>query len=76
MVNYLGCIIPLTVSQHQADAIYFDLRNAFDLVPHSVLLHKLRAFGLSCGYVHWFCSYLYNRKSQVRVSDLFHCLFK
>jgi hypothetical protein len=42
------------VSKHrQAHAIYFDLSNAFDLVPHSLLLDKLSAFGLSGGYVNW-----------------------
>jgi hypothetical protein len=29
--------------------------------------NKLRAFGLSGGYVNWFCSYLTNRQSQVHV---------
>jgi hypothetical protein len=43
---------------------------AFDLVPHTLLLQKLNAFGLSGGYVNWFCSYLTNRQSQVRVSGI------
>jgi hypothetical protein len=54
----------LFTSQGQADAIYFDLSSAFDLVP----LQKLSAFGLSDGYVNLFDSYLTNRKSQVHVS--------
>jgi hypothetical protein len=44
--------------------------NTFDLVPHTLLLQKLSAFGLPGGYVNWFCSYLTNRQSQVRVSGI------
>jgi hypothetical protein len=61
LVTYVDFISPLVGSQRQADAIYFDLSNAFDLVPHSLLLHKLSAFGRSGGYVNWFRSYLCNR---------------
>jgi hypothetical protein len=58
LVSFVDFITPLVCSQRQADAIYFDLSNAFDLVPHSLLLHKLSAFGFSGGYVNWFRSYL------------------
>jgi hypothetical protein len=68
LVTYVDFIAPLAGSQRQADAIYFDLSSAFDLVNHSLLLHKLSAFGLSSGYINWFRSYLSNRTSQVRVS--------
>jgi hypothetical protein len=57
-------------SQRQADVICFDLSNAFDLIAHSMLLHKLRVFGLSGGYVKWFCNYLSNRKFHIRVSGI------
>jgi hypothetical protein len=57
-------------SQGQADAICFDLSSAFDLVPRILLLQKFSAFGLSGGYVNWFCSYLTNRQSQVPVSGI------
>jgi hypothetical protein len=67
LVAYVDFIAPLVGSHRQVDAIYFDLSNAFDLVPQS-LLHKLSAFGLSSGYINWFRSYLSKRKSQVRVS--------
>jgi hypothetical protein len=62
LVTYFEFITPLVTSQGQADDIYFDLSSAFHLVQ------KLSAFGVSDGYVNWFCSYLTNRKSQVRVS--------
>jgi hypothetical protein len=61
---------PLVGSQSQADAIYFDLSNAFQIVTHSLLLHKLSAFEISGGFVNWFRSFLSNQKSQVRVSVL------
>jgi hypothetical protein len=70
LVTYLDSITPLVSSQGQADAIYFDLSSAFDLVPHTLLLQKLSAFGLSGGCVNCFCSYLTNRRSQVRISGI------
>jgi hypothetical protein len=70
LVTYVDFISPSVDSQSQADVIYFDLSNAFDLIPYSLLLLKLRAFGLSGGSVNWFRSYLSNRKSQVRVSGI------
>jgi sarcosine oxidase/L-pipecolate oxidase len=70
LVTYLDFITPLVSSQGKADAIYFDLRSAFDLVPHTLLLQKLSAFGLSGDYANWFCSYLTNRQYQVRVSGI------
>jgi hypothetical protein len=71
LVAYVDFIASLVGSQRQADAIYFDLSNAFDFVNHSLLLHKLSAFGLSSGYINWFRSYLSNRTYQVRISVLF-----
>jgi hypothetical protein len=70
LVNYLGFISPLVGFQGQADITSFDLSNAFYTVPHSLLLHKLSAFELSGGYVSWFCNYLPNQKSEVRVSGV------
>jgi hypothetical protein len=70
LVTYLNFITPLVSSQRQADAIYFDLTSAFDLVPHTLLLHKLSALGLSGGYVNWFLSYLTNRQSQVCIGGI------
>jgi hypothetical protein len=53
---------------YKADAIYFDLTNAFDMVSQTLLLHKLGPLGLSSGDVNSFRGYSTNRNSQVRVS--------
>jgi hypothetical protein len=60
MWTYVDFISNLVDSQRQVDAICFDLSNAFNLVSHSLLLHKLSALGLFHGYVNWFHSYLPN----------------
>jgi hypothetical protein len=61
--NYLDFISPSVGPRQQAYAIYFNLSNALDLVPHSLLIQKLSVFGLSGGYVNWFRSNLSNRQS-------------
>jgi hypothetical protein len=60
LVTFLDCLTPVFRGQRQADAIYFDLSNAFDLL-HNMLLHELGSFGFSDAYVSWFHSYLTNR---------------
>ena len=46
--------------------MFLDLRKAFDVIDHSLLLQKLKAKGIS-GVEHaWFHSYLTNRKQFVQ----------
>ena len=49
--------------------MFLDLRKAFDLVDHSILLHKLKLYHFSQKTVSFFESYLSNRKQQVKVGD-------
>ena len=46
-------------------AIFFDLKNAFDSVPHKALIHKLQSIDLNSHILRWICSYLTNRKQFV-----------
>jgi hypothetical protein len=57
-VTFLKFFTPFVRGQRQADAVSFDISQAFDLVPHNMLLRILSSFGFSDDYVSWFRSYL------------------
>ena len=42
-------------------AVFFDLRKAFDSVPHRPLLHKLENLGIDKFLLNWITSYLTER---------------
>ena len=46
-------------------AVMLDLRKAFDLVNHDILIHKLSKYGVSDNSCKWFHSYLTNRYQVV-----------
>ena len=52
-------------SHNSLCAVFFDLRKAFDSVPHQPLMHTLSSIGLSSHLTSWFFSYLCNRSQQV-----------
>lgn len=51
----------------QVDAVYTDLKAAFDRVDHGILLAKLDKLGVSRVLINWFRSYLTNRKLCVKI---------
>ena len=51
--------------------VYLDLRKAFDLVSHNILIEKLRFYLQSRPSTALFCSYLSNRKQSVFVNGSF-----
>ena len=50
---------------------YLDFSRAFDKVPHSILLDKLRKFGIGGGLLKLFSSYLSDRYQCVKVGDVY-----
>ena len=52
-------------NKHSVDILYFDLAKAFDTVPHSILIKKLRNLKLSEKIVNWIENYLKSRKQRV-----------
>jgi hypothetical protein len=63
-------MLPLYSVRKAELIIYFDFNNAFDIVAHALLLHKLDNCALSSGYLNWFIGYLSNRQSCVRFSGI------
>ena len=60
----------MALDRHEcAAAILMDLSKAFDCLPHSLLVAKLKAYGLSTGAVDLLDSYLSGRKQQVRLGS-------
>ena len=54
----------------QTDAIYLDIKNAFDTVSHSKLLFKLSTFETSGDLYNWFRAYLSNRMHSVCIDGV------
>ena len=54
----------------QTDILYLDFAKAFDSVDHSILLGKLKAYGVSGRLLDWFSDYLNNRQQRVVVDGV------
>ena len=50
--------------------VFLDLRKAFDLVDHHILIHKLKLYHFSEKTVKLFESYLSNRRQMVKVGNI------
>ena len=53
------------------DIVYLDFSRAFDTVPHSLLLEKLRCYGLDKWSVQWVGNWLTGRTQRVVVNGSF-----
>ena len=49
------------------EAVFFDLKKAFDTVNHRILCCKLSAMGLANSSIMWFESYLANRSQVTKI---------
>jgi len=50
--------------------VFLDLKKAFDLVYHKILLHKLNLYHFSPKSISLFTSFLSNRKQQIQVGNV------
>ncbi len=48
----------------QTDILYFNIAKAFDTVDHTLLVNKLRRFGLNGNILKWFIDYLVTKGSH------------
>ena len=49
--------------------VFIDLSKAFDIVDHSILLKKLKFYGITDKNLAWFESYLSNRKQYIEIGE-------
>jgi len=57
-------------SGNYVGAVFLDLRKAFDLVDHEILIHKLKLYHFSDFAVKLLKSYLSDRKQLIKVKNL------
>ena len=55
---------------HGVDVVYLDFINAFDRVPHKILIMKLGKVGISGNLLCWCSSFLCNRFQRVVMAML------
>jgi hypothetical protein len=68
LLNVFSNINNILDNGDQTDVVYFDLSKAFDSVPHNLLLHKLKSFGICGNLLKWITSYLTNRMQRVTLN--------
>ena len=57
-------------NNHIVWAVFTDLSKAFDSLPHSLLISKLNAYGLSISACNFMASYLQDRKQLVKLGPV------
>ena len=55
---------------HIVGALFMDLSLAFDCLPHSLLVAKLNAYGLTLSACNLIASYLFDRKQRVKINNV------
>ena len=68
LLKYLNQCVDTMVKGGVVDAIYLDFAKAFDTVPHSRLLGKLRSYGIGGNILKWIEAFLRNRTQIVKVN--------
>ena len=71
LLIFLSDIFSNIDNKLQTDAIYLDLRKAFDSVPHDKLLFKLHSFGITGELWLWLKAYLSSRTQCVCINDTY-----
>ena len=70
MVHFLNKITESLNKKKHSIAIFCDLKKAFDTCNHSILLKKLKKYGVDNVELGWFESYLTSRKQFVSIKNV------
>ena len=65
LLTHTSFILSNLVNGLDVDCVYIDYAKAFDKVDHSILLDKLKQYGISDKYLKWIQSFLSNRSQTV-----------
>ena len=68
LLSFLDKCLETTVTGGVVDSIYLDFAKAFDTVPHSRLLAKLRSYGIREQLLQWISVFLHDRTQVVVVN--------
>ena len=63
----VGNLVEAFHKKHKATAVLIDLRKAFDIAQHNILLSKLKLYDIKGKILMWISSYLQNRKLFVTI---------
>ena len=71
LLIYLDNLTYVVDNGFSADTIYLDFAKAFDKVPHTRLIHKVRSHGKIGNLLRWITAWLSNRKQRVQMHGIF-----
>ena len=74
LIEVMEEVTDLLDNGYPVDIIYLDFRKAFDSVPHSRLLMKMKSYGIVGNIYKWIKDFLSNRIQRVRVGDSYSCM--
>lgn len=70
LIEFVSFCHKIIDSGQQVDAVYTDIKAAFDSVPQSLLLAKLHALDLPASMLNWMRSYLCGRTYRVKLAQI------
>lgn len=69
LVSYIDIISKAMLEKFQVDSIYTDFKKAFDVVPHWLLIEKLKGLGVGPPLLDWLADRLHECNYRVKIGD-------
>ena len=71
LLDYVNFIYKSLNDRKHAVSVFVDMKKAFDVVDHNILLKKMEIYGIRGIALSWFRNYLAERYQFVRIGDCF-----